>query len=328
MRLPRLLLLFFFISFQQAWADNKPAELLEAIIKVRSIVPKEAHTANSLGTEREGNGVVIDSNGLILTIGYLILEAESIEVIDVSKELGLEYTDGWYNTVRASDFNNDGNIDLLVGNHGLNSRFRASRQEPIELLVGDLDNSGTYEQIISMYSNGKKYPFVQLKELAKQIPIIAQRYSSFNDYKYDETNNIFPEETLNNVKRFYSYNLASGIFFNMDSKMSFKKLPAKAQFSPIYAVQVLDFNDDENLDILLGGNFIEAKPEVGTYMASFGTLLQGIGDGQFRYISNSNAGFKIRGNIRDIEELEIGNKKVIVFTRNNHEIYKVEYVEK
>ena len=54
---------------------------LIAIVKVRTVVPESARTAAALGTEREGSGVLIDSDGLILTIGYLILEAESIEVV-------------------------------------------------------------------------------------------------------------------------------------------------------------------------------------------------------------------------------------------------------
>jgi S1-C subfamily serine protease len=63
-----------------AYADQTPEEILKAVVKIRSIIPKEAHTAGTLGTEREGNGVVIDSKGHILTTGYLIVEAETIEV--------------------------------------------------------------------------------------------------------------------------------------------------------------------------------------------------------------------------------------------------------
>jgi len=64
-----------------AFCDEDLKGILEAIIKIRAVVPGNARTAGSLGTEREGAGAVIDSNGLILTIGYLILEAESIEVV-------------------------------------------------------------------------------------------------------------------------------------------------------------------------------------------------------------------------------------------------------
>src|SRR3990172_977322 len=61
-------------------AAQAPEEILKAIVKVRAVVPNDAFTAGTLGTEREGNGVVIDSKGHILTIGYLITEAKTIEV--------------------------------------------------------------------------------------------------------------------------------------------------------------------------------------------------------------------------------------------------------
>jgi S1-C subfamily serine protease len=70
-----------------AYADEQPEELLKAITKIRSVIPDNARTARSLGTEREGNGVVIDSKGHILTIGYLILEAETTELVGPEGEV-------------------------------------------------------------------------------------------------------------------------------------------------------------------------------------------------------------------------------------------------
>jgi S1-C subfamily serine protease len=64
------------------YADEKPEEILKAIIKIRATIPEAARTAQFLGKEREGNGVVIDADGHVLTVGYLILEAESIEIVD------------------------------------------------------------------------------------------------------------------------------------------------------------------------------------------------------------------------------------------------------
>jgi len=79
------LLFAFFLVFTvfsfPAFAEKNPAETLKAVVKVRAQVPGDARTARVLGTEREGNGVVIDAGGLVLTIGYLILEAETIEVV-------------------------------------------------------------------------------------------------------------------------------------------------------------------------------------------------------------------------------------------------------
>jgi S1-C subfamily serine protease len=63
-----------------AYGEQSAEEILKAIVKIKSVIPPNAFTARILGTEREGNGVVIDSKGHILTIGYLITEAETLEV--------------------------------------------------------------------------------------------------------------------------------------------------------------------------------------------------------------------------------------------------------
>ncbi len=278
-------------------------------------------------TDLDGDG----SDELIVVGRWMpvkIFKFTSEKLMDVSSKWGMGHTEGWYNTVLAADFNNDGYPDLLVGNHGLNSRFRANKEEPLEMLISDFDNNGTHEHIISMYTEGVKYPMVQLRDLTQQIPIFSQRFPRFNDYKDVETDDLFSGKLPPKAMELKTTNLASGIFFNNGSKMQFSKLPARAQLSPVYAVKTLDFDRDGNIDILLGGNFAESKPEVGQYLAGFGTLLRGMGDGTFRYVPNAETGFKINGNIRNIEEVIIGNKHVWVFTRNNRELYKMVYVEK
>jgi S1-C subfamily serine protease len=75
-----LILLVAFVG--TAWAEEAAEEILKAIVKIRAVVSEDARTARALGTEREGSGVVIDARGYILTIGYLIIEAETIEIVD------------------------------------------------------------------------------------------------------------------------------------------------------------------------------------------------------------------------------------------------------
>ena len=299
-----------------------------------TIVNESTAVLNRLGMVTDATLADIDGNGIeeLVVVGrWMPISIFSISdglLTEISDDWGLDKTNGWYNTVTADDLNNDGKIDLLVGNHGLNTRFKASGKEPINLLVNDFDNSGTYEQIVSMYYGGKQYPFVQLKELATQLPSISQRYTSFNDYKNDETGAIFPPEMQAQGNVLWAYNLASGSLINQGNKLKFEKLPMQAQLSPVYAMHTGDFNNDGNIDIVLGGNFNQSKPGVGTYNASFGTFFRGIGNGAFKFVPNSQAGFRIDGAVRDIEDIRIGNSNVLIFTRNNREIYTIEYGEK
>lgn len=298
-----------------------------------TIVNESTAVLNRLGMVTDATLADIDGNGIeeLVVVGrWMPIRIFSISdglLTEISDDWGLDKTNGWYNTVTADDLNNDGKIDLLVGNHGLNTRFKASSKEPINLLVNDFDNSGTYEQIVSMYYGGKQYPFVQLKELATQLPSISQRYTSFNDYKSDETDAIFPGELRAKGYVLETFNLATGVYINNGKKLIFEKLPMRAQLSPVYALKTGDFDGDGKVDIMLGGNFSESKPEVGTYNANFGALFKGLGKGGFQFIPNSKAGFRIEGAVRDIEDVRIGDSNVLLFTRNNTKIYSIEYVK-
>ncbi len=243
---------------------------------------------------------------------------------DISTRWGLEDTQGWYHTVQSADLNGDGRIDLLLGNHGLNTRFHASPSEPVQLMVNDFDNNGTFEQVISMYIDGKPYPFVQLKELAGQLPAAAQRYSSFNDYKYDHTELLFPSEVVQKGSLSKAVNLASGVYFNSGNAFEFKPLPTRAQISPIYAFHVEDFNHDGTMDIFLGGNFSQSKPEVGSYRASYGALLEGDAQGSFQFVPSKKSGLKLSGDIRNFTTIDVGSKKIMVIARNNNDLLLTE----
>ncbi len=63
-----------------AQAANTPAKLLDAVVGIDAQIPGNARTASTLGTHRQGSGAVISDDGLVLTIGYLVLEAVSIDL--------------------------------------------------------------------------------------------------------------------------------------------------------------------------------------------------------------------------------------------------------
>lgn len=71
---------------QEAFAQQQLEKVLSSVVRLRAEVPSDARTAAALGQVREGNGVVIDDNGLVLTIGYLILEAQSVSLFALDGE--------------------------------------------------------------------------------------------------------------------------------------------------------------------------------------------------------------------------------------------------
>jgi hypothetical protein len=145
-------------------------------------------------------------------------------------------------------------------------------------------------------------------------------------YRDQQITDIFTPEQLKNAVHLDAFVMETSLFMN-DGAGHFirKSLPVEAQFSPVYAAEVGDYNDDNNPDILLGGNLHNVKPEVGRYDASYGSFLAGDGKGGFNYIPVGLSGFHLEGEIRDIMEINVPAGKVLVVARSNGplQVFKV-----
>lgn len=243
---------------------------------------------------------------------------ENKHLVDRTKEYGLEATNGWYNCIETGDFNNDGLIDFAVGNHGLNSRFKASFREPVSLYVNDFDQNGTVEQIVTRFDHGVSYPLVLRQDMVSQIPSLKKKYLHFNDYKRQSITDIFTPKQLEKTIVLNAFTFETGVWINQRNT-KFKKidLPVQAQFSPVYSILVEDFDGDGNQDILMGGNLYRAKPETGIYDAGYVLLLKGDGSGNFRALSSEESGILIRGEIRSLRKMTHLGKKIVLVGKNN-----------
>ena len=237
---------------------------------------------------------------------------------DISKKMGVDNLKGWWNTLETADLDKDGDLDLILGNHGLNSRFRASESKPIELFVNDFDNNGFVEQVICSFNGNKSYPFVLHQDITVQLPYLKAKYLKNENYKKQQINDIFTKEQMGKSIKSEVNILESVVLMNHQKEgFKLKKLPIQAQFFPIYAIHVTNINQDEFPDLLIGGNLYEAKPEVGRYDAGRGLCLLGNGNGTFEPINAMQSGIYIEGQIRDIKPLKVGKKSVIIFAKNN-----------
>jgi len=232
-----------------------------------------------------------------------------------------EKTDGWWNCITAGDFDGDGDVDFVAGNHGLNSRFKATSDKPVSMYVNDFDLNGTVEQIVSVYDGEKSYPLALKHNLTQQLPGLLKKYPKYEMYKGQQISDIFPPEQLKNSIHLNAYVLETSLFLN-DGTGHFtrKPLPIEAQFSTTSTAMANDYNGDGIDDILLGGNLYNVKPEVGRYDASYGTFLLGDGKGNFKYISSKLSGFHLNGEIRDMVEISTSKGKILVIARNNNSL--------
>lgn len=250
---------------------------------------------------------------------------ENNVLTDRTMEYGLNETNGWYNAIATGDFNNDARIDFVAGNHGLNSRFKASPQEPVSLYVNDFDQNGSLEQILTRYYEGVAYPLVLRQDLIMQLPYLKKKYLRFKNYQDQQISDIFAPEQLEKAKVLQAHTFETSVWLNVGDKFEKRVLPIEAQFSPVYAICVQDFNDDGNTDILIGGNLYRAKPETGIYDGSRGLLLFGCGDGSFESISSKESGVNIKGEVRAFSEVMYRGMKVIIVGKNNDLIELLTY---
>jgi hypothetical protein len=229
-----------------------------------------------------------------------------------------ELTDkkGWWNFILPVDINNDGQVDLIAGNLGLNSRLHASAKEPVKLYCNDFDDNGKREQILTYFLNGKEIPFANKDELQKQLPSIKKKFLYAADFAKASLNEIFSPEKLKNAQTLTADYFANSVLINKGNlNFSTEPLPWEAQLSPYRDAVIADVNNDNLPDILLVGNYYDNNIQMGRYDADFGTVLINKGNGKLE-VSLIN-GLQIKGQARHILPLKIKNQKAFVIAKNN-----------
>lgn len=223
---------------------------------------------------------------------------------------------GWWNFLLPFDLNNDGKMDLVAGNLGLNSRLKASEKEPVKLYYADFDGNGQKEQILTYYLHAHEIPFANYNDLVRQIPLLKKNFLYAADFAKASSADIFSASVNSKPDVFTADYYSNAILMNSGNlQFNLQALPWEAQLSPYRDAVIVNANDDGYSDVLLVGNYYENNIQMGRNDADFGTLLLNHGDGSFAVeILN---GIDVKGQSRRVSKINIAGSEAYIIARNN-----------
>src|SRR6188768_3024599 len=123
-----------------------------------------------------------------------LFKNENGKLTKAGVETGLEKTNGFWNCIEVADLDLDGDLDLVAGNCGLNTRFNASYEKPVMMYVSDFDGNGKVEQVVTTYRGGKAYPLNMRGDMVEQIPSLKKKYLKHSSYAGQTIVDIFGED--------------------------------------------------------------------------------------------------------------------------------------
>jgi hypothetical protein len=215
--------------------------------------------------------------------------------------------------VACVDLDNDGKKDLVLGNKGTNTTYKSSQNAPLKLFVNDFDNNGTIEQIATRSIDSKDMPLHMKQELAKQIPSIKKKNLSYLEYSKKTIQDIFSEDVIANSIQKTATIQESVVAYNKgNGQFEIKALPKEVQFSSVNTICVLDVNNDGFLDLMLGGNQYEFKPQFARLDANYGSVLLGNKNHTFSWTPYSKSGFFMKGEVKHLSTIKNKNKSVSI----------------
>ncbi|SHE70151.1 FG-GAP repeat-containing protein [Arenibacter palladensis] len=236
----------------------------------------------------------------------------------------LDSLTGWWNVVSAEDLDNDGDYDLILGNQGNNVPYSCSRENPMKLWVNDFDNNGTIEQITTRNFQGKDYPIHQKKELTTQMVALKKQNLKASEYAKRTIGELFSGETFDKSIVKEGTIQESVIAINEGGgQFTIKKLPGRVQLSCVCGITCADVNGDGYLDLIMGGNNFEFKPQYSRLDANFGSILLGNEKLDFEWQNYDESGFLIKEEVKHIERFQDSKGKRFVIAAINDNKPKV-----
>ena len=255
---------------------------------------------------------------------------------NVTAKTGLSNEVGWWNSIAAGDFDNDGDNDYIAGNLGQNSFYKASAQYPVSVYAKDFDKNNSYDAFMSLYLPAsqdslakKEFPAHLRDDAIKQMTAIKAKFQNFKSYAGATMDQLLTKDQLKDALILRANNFSSSYCRNDgDGKFTLVPLPFVAQMSALNGMITDDFDGDGNLDVAMNTNDYGSEVTTGRYDALNGLILKGDGKGNFIPQSILESGIFIPGNGKALIKLRSANGKYLLAAAQNRAPLKVYTLKK
>lgn len=242
---------------------------------------------------------------------------------------GIASQSGMWNCIRSGDFDQDGDLDFIVGNIGENSFFSNESKHPLKNYYADFDKNGVFESITTKFIKEKdgsyhEYTMQNRDDVLDQLPSLKKKFLTYKRFAETSFDKLFNQEVLEGAYATQASYFSSAYIKNLGKgKFELHALPVPAQMSSVFHCLVDDFNRDGHLDVLLCGNDYSAEVFNGRLDAMNGLLLKGDGKGSFQPLTPGESGFYLPGDAKYLIQVNGGNRGRLVFCTQNKDVLKV-----
>ncbi len=244
-------------------------------------------------------------------------------LLPVTDSTGISQHVGWWNSLIAGDFDNDGDIDYIAGNWGLNTNYKATPEEPMILYAKDFDENGLVDPLVFCYMKAedgkrKSFPMTTRDDMISQMISVRKKYPTYKAYGKASMDDLLSAKDKENAIFLTATDMRSSYIENKgNGKFVISALPAETQFAPIYGMQAMDIDNDGNLDLLMTGNDYGMEPYSGRHDAFNGLCLKGDGKGRFSALTIARSGFFVPGDGKALATLHNAlNADLLIATQN------------
>lgn len=229
---------------------------------------------------------------------------------DTTSASGINDLTGWWNSIAGTDIDGDGDIDYVVGNYGLNTKYHATADHPALLYYGDFENTGRPHIVEAEFENSICYPVRGRSCSSGAMPMLAERFPTFKSFAAAPLREIYDSKRLAQAKPLQANTLESGILVNVTEKgnapaFEWKPLPRIAQIAPVFGVVFTEINGDGQRDLVLAQNFYGAQRETGHMDGGVGLVLLGDGDGGFAPVWPDKSGISVPGDATSLSTVDL-----------------------